>query len=264
MNEVARMIKATNEKGEGALIAYLMAGDPSPKKSVEYLKSLSAGGADVVEFGVPYTDPVADGQTIQAAGNRAIDETGDLASVFRIVERAKRSIETPIVLMSYYNPVFQFGEEKFLNRCDETGVDGVILPDLPVEEGNSYIELARKHSVATPFLVTPATSQARIKEVAERSTGFLYLVARPGTTGAQEEVAKLTTEAIKSVTAQLSGELPICVGFGLSSPEGISRVVEAGADGAIVGSAIVKRIAEGRRPDEVRDFVRELKSGTTR
>lgn len=261
MNNVADEIGNVNERGEGAFIAYTMAGDPDPERSLEYVKALSAGGADVIELGVPFSDPVADGPTIQAAANRALGETSRLEDVFEIVKRARREIKTPLILMSYYNPILQFGEEKFFKRCNKSGVDGVILPDLPVEESQDYVERAKDHSIETPFLATPATDEDRLEKIAGKATGFLYLVAKPGTTGVRKGVRELTTKAVKSVSSRVGDGLPVCVGFGLSTPEGIARVIEAGADGAIVGSAIVEKIAAGTEPVKVGEFVGKLKTG---
>ncbi len=137
----------------------------------------------------------------------------------------------------------QFGESRFLERCSDLGIDGVILPDLPVSEAQGYGERARENSVATPFLATPSTGPKRLRKITEAASGFLYLVARSGTTGGKEEVGNLTTKAIESTSPEVPDELPVCVGFGLSSPKAVNKVVRAGADGAIVGSAIVEKIA---------------------
>lgn len=262
MNRLTRTISRANEVDGGAFIAYTMAGDPDPDKFLDYVKAIADGGADVIELGVPFSDPVADGPTIQAAGNRARAHTEKLEDVFKLARRVRRSVEVPLVLMSYYNPVMQFGEDRFLEKCSDLGIDGVILPDLPVAEAGNYGKKASKNSVSTPFLATPSTSSARLSKITEAASGFLYLVARPGTTGGREKVGKLTTEAIESIAPEAPEELPVCVGFGLSSPEAIRQVVSAGADGAIVGSAIVEKIANGDSPEELRDFVSTLKRGT--
>ena len=262
MNDIATRIKEINKKNDGAFIAYLMAGDPTPGRSMNYIRALAAGGADLIELGVPFSDPVADGPTIQAAGNRALKKTDRLESVFELVKKVREEIEVPLILMSYYNPVLQFGETKFLKKCWETGVGGVILPDLLPEEGGEFIRSAKEASVATPLLATPGTDKKRLPEVAKNATGFLYLVSRPGTTGAKSGVGKITTNAIKSVRPLVPEELPVCVGFGLSTPDQIRQVIQAGADGAIVGSAIVSRVGNGDKPEEVERFVSELKEGT--
>ncbi len=262
MNEIATRIKETNREDGGAFIPYLMAGDPTPERSIDYIRALAAGGADLIELGVPFSDPVADGPTIQAAGNRALKTTDSPEKVFELVQKVRGKIEVPIILMSYYNPILQFGETDFLDKCQESGVEGVILPDLPPEEGERFLQSALEASVATPLLATPGTHKKRLTELAEKATGFLYLVSRPGTTGAKSEVGKITTNAIKSVKPRVPDELPVCVGFGLSSPEQVGQVIRARADGAIVGSAIVSRVGNGDNPKEIERFVSKLKEGT--
>ena len=262
MNKISEEINKINQQGDGAFIPYLMAGDPTPKKSLDYIRALEAGGADLIELGVPFSDPVADGPTIQAAGNRALKSTDRLEDVFNIVRKAGQEVEIPIFLMSYYNPITQFGEANFLKECRKTGTGGVILPDLPPEEGDGFINSAKDNTVGTPMLVTPDTDEERVKEIAGKATGFLYLVSRPGTTGVKNEVGEVTTKAIERVKPQVSEELPVCVGFGLSKPDQVEQVIQAGADGAIVGSAIVERVKSGDEPEEVKEFVAELKERT--
>jgi tryptophan synthase alpha chain len=261
MNEISEKIDKVNQQGEGAFIPYLMAGDPTPKKSLDYIRALEAGGADLIELGVPFSDPVADGPTIQAAGNRALESTDSLEDVFNIVRKAVQQVEVPIILMSYYNPITQFGEANFLKECRESGTKGVIMPDLPPEEGNGFIESAKNNTIGTPMLATPGTEEERLREIAGKATGFLYLVARPGTTGAKSEVGEVTTRAIERVKPRVPEELPVCVGFGLSSPDQVGQVIQAGADGAIVGSAIVDRVRSGDEPEKLEEFVGELKEG---
>ena len=262
MNEVSEKINTTNQEGFGAFIPYIMAGDPTPQKSIDYALALAEGGADLIELGVPFSDPVADGPTIQAAGIRALKTTDRLGAVFELAQKVKEETKVPLILMSYYNPVLQFGETKFFEKCRETGSDGVIVPDLPPEEGNEFIHSANEISVATPLLATPGTGKKRLTEITEKATGFLYLVSRPGTTGAKSGVGKITTNAIKSVRPRVPEELPVCVGFGLSTPDQVGQVIQAGADGAIVGSAIVNRVGNGDEPEEIERFASKLKEGT--
>ena len=262
MNKISKLIYETNDRGSGAFIPYLMAGDPDPEKSIEYIRAIVSGGADIIELGVPFSDPVADGPTIQAAGNRALKATNNLEKVFELAKKSREEVEIPIILMSYYNPIMQFGETDFLKKCRETGINGVIVADLTAGEGNEVIEAARRYSVETPLLATPATDNSRLKKVSEKATGFLYLVARPGTTGAKNEVAKITKKAIRSVKTRVQKKIPVCVGFGLSSPDQVGEVIEVGADGAIVGSALVERVGDGAKPEELRIFVAELKEKT--
>lgn len=262
MSEVSSRIRAVNRRGEAAFIPYLMAGDPSPAKFLDYVHALAEAGADLIELGVPFSDPVADGPTIQAAGLRALKTTRGVGEVLNLVRRIRGRTKIPLILMSYYNPILQFGEAHFFSECDSYGVDGVIVPDLPLGEAGPVLELAGDNLIETPLLVTPATKQKRLSAVAGRATGFLYLVARPGTTGAGDDVGRRTTKVIESVQSQISGHLPVCVGFGLSSPDRVARVVRAGADGAIVGSAIVKKVGDNFQPQEIRKFAAQLKEAT--
>ncbi len=249
-------------RDEGALIGYLMAGDPDLHKTLDQRRALEAGGADVIELGVPFSDPVADGPTIQAAGVRALKAGTTPQRVFELVSQLRRRSSIPIALMTYYNQIFVMGEEKFIKTCKDSGVDGVIVPDLPMEESASFIGVARKHSVDTVFFSTLETDDVRVGQTAAVTTGFLYVVARYGITGAREELEDVTTTLIKRIRPLLPPNLFIAVGFGLSNKEQIKAVIDAGADGAIVGSAIVERIAGGISPEALAYFIRELKRGT--
>lgn len=262
MNRISGTIRQVNRKGEGVFIPYLMAGDPTPDMSTEYTLALAAGGADLIELGVPFSDPVADGPTIQSAGSRALPSMHRLKDVLNLVRKVKQDSDTPIILMSYYNPILQFGEADFLRSSKDAGVDGLILPDLPVDEGKDLLEKAKNNAVETPLLATPDTTKNRLSKITKKTTGFLYLVARPGTTGVKNEVSEVTTRAIKYLKPQLPEGLAVCVGFGLSTPDQVAQVVTSGADGAIVGSAIVDRIADGYKPERIRKFVRKLKNAT--
>ncbi|MFB6291328.1 MAG: tryptophan synthase subunit alpha [Candidatus Bipolaricaulia bacterium] len=262
MSKIASKIIEPSRESGGAFIPYLMAGDPSPDRSLDYIRALAAGGADLIELGVPFSDPVADGSAIQAAGKRALESTNNLDEVFNLVRKVKENVEIPVILMSYLNPIFQYGKPDFFEESGRTGVSGVILPDLPPEEGEDFLKVAKNYSVDVPLLATPATTEKRLARISEIATGFLYLVARPGTTGAKNSVEELTTKTIKKVKPQLPEKLPVCVGFGLSTPEQVSRVISAGADGAIVGSAIVEKVSNGEKPEAVERFVRDLKEAT--
>ncbi len=262
MNGVSGRIQKVNREGEGAFIPYLMAGDPTPERSLEYIEALAEGGADVIELGVPFSDPVADGPTIQAAGTRALASMGRVEHVLELVRKVRKDVDVPIILMSYYNPILQFGEDQFISSSIRAGIDGSILPDLPVGEGQTFLQAASENSFETPLLATPGTDRGRLAKIVENSSGFLYLVARPGTTGAKDGLRDMTTRAIGFVKPRLPAELPVCVGFGLSTPGQVAGVIKAGADGAIVGSAIVEKIGEGDGPEAIERFVRLLKDGT--
>lgn len=262
MNQLTEVLQALSRRGEGALITYLMAGDPDLERSYAYLSALAAGGADVIELGVPFSDPIADGPTIQAAGRRALQAKAKLEDVFGLVKRLRSAVPIPVVLMSYYNPIYRLGQGLFLKRCLDEGVSGVIVPDLPIEEAGPYVELARRYRIDTIFLATPETSDERLTAIVQQTTGFLYLASRYGTTGARAALDPRAERLIAHVRGRLQGQLPVVVGFGVSSPEQVAAVISAGAQGVIVGSTLVERVAEQRLPEEISALVRQLKEST--
>lgn len=230
----------------GALIAYLMAGDPSPKTTSEFVQALVRGGADVVELGFPFSDPIADGPTIQAAGQRALTAGLNVESYFELVESI--DTEIPLVCMTYYNPVFRYGLEKFTERAAKAGICGLIVPDLPVEEASELQAYCKKYGIDLIFLIAPTTPDLRLKKILEKGSGFVYLVARLGVTGARADISGSTKELLSRVET----DLPKAVGFGISTGEQAAEVLKEGADAIIVGSAFVKLIEEGlkEKPEE--------------
>lgn len=257
-----KRFEEVRERGEAALIGYLMTGEPQLDRTLEYIRAYEAGGLDVLELGVPFTDPIADGPILQAAHARALRQGVTMHTALQIVRELRKSSELPVLLMTYYNPIFRIGEESFARRCSEAGVDGVIIPDLPIEEATSWVNQARKYGLARIFFATPETDNERVKKICEFASGFLYLVSRYGTTGANETLAPTVLPLIERVKPLLSEDLKLAVGFGLSTRAQIETVVRAGADGVIVGSALAARIAEGASPEAITEYVRELKAGT--
>ncbi len=241
---------------EGALICYLMAGDPSAEATGEFVKALAAGGADIIELGFPFSDPVADGPTIQAAGQRALAAGMDIQRYFELVKTL--DIRIPLVCMTYYNPVFRYGVEKFVKGAAEAGIGGLIVPDIPVEEAAELKNNCEKQGLDLIFLVAPTTTDERIRKILQKDSGFLYLVSRLGVTGAREDVSSSTKELL----ARVKTEIPKAVGFGISTGEQAEEVRKAGSDAVIVGSAFVKIIEEGKDTNErLEALARELKSG---
>lgn len=269
MSRIGPAFKTLRQRGEGALIGYLMAGDPSPGRDLEYIGALIEGGLDLLEVGVPFSDPIADGPVIQSAGVRALRAGTTPAAVFELVRRVRneplqRAQEIPIVLMTYYNPVLALGEADFLKRCAEVGIDGVIVPDLPVEESASLGKQSERYRVDTIYLATPETDAERLARIARETRGFLYLVSRYGVTGAPTGLGADLDELISQTRRAIPAPLPLAVGFGISGPEQVRAVIRAGAEGAIVGSALVERVAQGVSPQELGGFARALKSATHR
>lgn len=259
-SRIAGKFKEIRRKEGKAFIPYIMAGDPNIGRTRELIRILEECGADIIELGVPFSDPLADGPTIQKAAKRALDEGVTLKKVIELVGNMRTTTQIPIILMTYYNPVFKYGEERFVHEASAAGVDGIIVPDLPPEEAGNLIKHARKSGLDTIFLLAPTSTEDRIQKVARTSTGFIYYVPITGITG-----SKLSLDASEAGCASIESHIarirsvtdkPIAVGFGISTPEeaaGISLF----ADGVIVGSAIVKRVAD---PDvELRNYLLSLR-----
>ena len=245
------------KKKEGALIAYICAGDPTPDATKEYVTSLVRGGADIIELGLPFSDPTADGPTIQAGIERALNGGMTPDIYFRTISSLKMHI--PLVVMTYYNIIFKRGLPKFVKDCSASGISGIIVPDLPPEESRELVGLCKKNDVDLIFLVAPTTTDERLKRILEEGKGFIYLVARLGVTGARADVAASTRDLIKRVKTTT----PKAVGFGISSGKQAAEIIRAGADGVIVGSAFVDIIASGRDvPARLEVLAKELKDGT--
>jgi tryptophan synthase alpha chain len=243
------------EKGK-AFIPYIMAGDPDIRRTEELVHILEDCGADIIELGVPFSDPLADGPTIQAAAKRAVDGGTTLHTVIASVSSLRKRTQIPIILMTYYNPVFKYGDERFIEDAVSAGVDGVIIPDLPPEEAEGLIACAKKKPFDTIFLLAPTSTEERIRKVAHASRGFIYYVSITGITG-----TKLSLDpSIGSHIAHIRSvsDTPIAVGFGISTPQEASMVAGF-ADGVIVGSAIVKKI---NGPDEeLKQYLLALRTG---
>jgi tryptophan synthase alpha chain len=257
-------------RGEGALIAYVMGGDPDLGTSALVIDAVVRGGADIVEVGIPFSDPIADGKSIQAADVRSLAEGTTPAKVLELIAGAKRrNPGVPIVAMTYYNILYSNGLEKFLEAAKAHGVDGIIVPDLPFDEIREYAPLAKKHGLDAVLLAAPTSSPARMKAIAKQTSGFLYLVSLTGVTGARTDVQETTVGLIR-LAKKYAGRVPVGVGFGISTPEHVRAVLDAGADGVVVGSAIVDRVATFEKTGpimmlaSVEGFVRSMKSATKR
>jgi tryptophan synthase alpha chain len=242
MNSIAEAFRKSKEQGNGALIGYVTAGDLTPELTPKIADSLIRGGVDILELGLPFSDPIADGPTIQAASVRALAAGTTPLKVLQIAKEIRRNHDTPIVIMTYYNPVFRMGLENFCSLAKECMVNGVIVPDLPVEEADEYRQAAAKFGLDTIFLVAPSTSPERLKAIIQCSSGFLYLVSHFGVTGAKATVDEATIQLVKRVAPSTLGQIPLGVGFGVSKPSHVKRIVAAGADGVIVGSAFINLI----------------------
>jgi tryptophan synthase alpha chain len=257
-------------RGQGALIAYVMGGDPDLGTSASVIDAVVRGGADILEVGIPFSDPIADGKSIQAADVRSLAAGTTPAQVLELIAGTKaRHPDVPVVAMTYYNILFSNGLEKFLAAAKAHGVDGLIVPDLPFDEIEEYAPLAKRHGLDAVLLAAPTTTPSRMRAIAAHTSGFLYLVSLTGVTGARADVQQSTVGLIQSAKRYAKG-VPIGVGFGISTPDHVRSVLSAGADGAVVGSAIVDRVAGYQRDGpaimlgNVEGYVRSLKDATRR
>jgi tryptophan synthase alpha chain len=261
VNRIEARFEELKRRGETAFIPYITAGDPSLERTGEFILALEAAGADVIELGVPFSDPVGDGPVIQAAAQRALERGTTLRGILDLVRRVRETSQAPVLLFSYFNPVLAYGAENFARDAADAGVDGLLCVDLPPEEAGEYKAALDAHGLCTVFLIAPTTTEERLDLVAERCTGFIYYVSRLGVTGEQAALSADLADAIARIKRH-TGK-PVAVGFGISTPEQAAQVAGM-AEGVVVGSAIVRLIADlGDAPDapeRVRAFAGSLSS----
>jgi tryptophan synthase alpha chain len=265
MNAIARVFEGLKSRGEGGLIGYVTAGDPEPRYTPLIAEALIEGGVDILELGLPFSDPIADGPTIQAASVRALNAGTTPKRVLEMSQEIRRKHDVPVVIMTYYNPVFRMGLESFFSFAKDCMVDGLIVPDLPVEEADEYRRVAKDYGVDTIFLAAPSTSSERLRRIVACSSGFLYLVSHFGVTGEQDKIEDSTIQLVKRVLPYTKGNVPLAVGFGISKPEQARSIIEAGANAVIVGSAFVNVVQRNmgnvdRTVAEIREAARKLKN----
>ncbi len=258
MNTINKAFQKAKMQGNGALIGYVMAGDPKPELTAKIADALIKGGVDILELGLPFSDPIADGPTIQAASVRALAAGTTPVKVLEIAKEIRQSHDVPIVIMTYYNPVFRMGLEKFFRLAKKCLVDGVIVPDLPVEEAGDYKKAANKFCIDSIFLAAPSTSNERLSRIVECSSGFLYLVSHFGVTGAKATIEDSTIQLVKHVLPFTVGNIPLAVGFGVSKPEHVQRILAAGANGVIVGSVFINLIQ--KHQENINVMLKELEA----
>lgn len=269
MREIQRTFQNLGKRNEGALIAYVAGGDPKPEYTPDIVGALIDGGADIIELGIPFSDPIADGPTIQAATVRALKAGTTPKMVLEMVSNVKNGHRVPIVVLTYYNPVFRMGIENFFRLSNRCGVDGVIVPDLPIDEARDYKKVADAYEIDTIFLAAPSTSRERLQKIVEHTSGFLYLVSVFGVTGTRKEVQESTVNLLRKVLPFTTGKIPLAVGFGISKPEHVRTIILNGADGAIVGSRFVKIIEKNQENndemlEEIKKCMNQLKKATVR
>ncbi len=257
MSAIAATFRELKQRNEGGLIAYVMAGDPTPKFTVKIADALIAGGADIVELGIPFSDPIADGPTLQRAAVRALEAGTTPKKVFNVASAIKRAHDVPLLVMTYYNIVYQMGVEAFCSAAEKSGVNGIIAPDLPIEEATLYKEVAMRHGLDTVFLAAQSTSEARLEKLLNASTGFLYLVSASGVTGTRDIVKEESIAFIKRTASIAQGRVPLAVGFGLSLPSHVRQVIDNGANAAIIGSRFTQIVEQNL--DNSDKMLRELR-----
>ncbi len=261
MNRIERAFKQLAATKQKAFLAFVTAGNPSLEKTYELVLAFEQAGVDLVELGVPFSDPMADGPTIQASSQAALERGVTLAKILDLVRKIRTRSQIPIALMTYYNPVHRFGVKKFVDAASRAGVDGVIIPDLPPEEAGELIANAKSVNFSTVFFLAPTTTHSRVKKIVQAATGFIYYVSLTGVTGAKNFSAQEVfgnIRAAKRVTRK-----PICVGFGIGNARQAREIAQV-ADGVIVGSAIIKEIDRYRGKKElvnqVARFVKQMVS----
>jgi len=260
MNRIEEKFRKLRREKKKAFIAFITCGDPNLATTGRLALEFARLGVDILELGVPFSDPLADGPTIQAASARALKNRVNLTDVFRLVRRLRQKSELPVALLTYYNIIYRFGIKNFVKQAKIAGVDGVIVPDLPVEEAGDLIKAAKRNNFATIFLLAPTTDTQRIRRISSNCSGFIYYVSLTGTTGARKSLPKELAGQVRRVKRITTK--PVCVGFGVSNPRQ-AREISRVADGIIVGSAIIKVIERnlGRRAlvPKVTEFVRRLR-----
>jgi tryptophan synthase alpha chain len=244
--------------GKKAFIAYIMAGDPDTNKTLTYVGALIKGGADIIELGMPFSDPIADGPTIQKAAQRALKSRTNISKIFTLVNTLRKTSDIPIVLMGYINPVLKYGVGRFFKDAVQNGVDGVILPDLPLEEINNVKQYAEQYGIDIILLAAPTSGRERLLELSRHTRGFLYYVSMTGVTGSSQKMGNKAFESIRWIKRHT--RKPVAVGFGISTPQQ-AKTIAAIADGIVVGSAFVKLIENNKNASgQIYTLTHQLKS----
>ena len=264
MSRIKEKFSELKSKKEKALVSYIMMGYPSENATLLAIRGLVKGGADIIELGFPFSDPIADGPTIQKASTGSLNNGVKIEKFFKLVEKIRKETDIPLILMTYTNILYKKGYQKFIKNAKSAGIDGLILPDMAIEEAKDYLSAAKTENMDTIFLVSPNTRKDRLLKIAKAASGFLYMVAVFGTTGIQTKIHQYTIDALKS-TKRYVKSIPIGVGFGISSENDVKKYVSIGADAVIVGSANIKIMENtpiSKLEKEIISFTKKLKSET--
>jgi len=253
---LSRIASIFTRANHTALIPYITVGYPSVETTLKVVPLLASSGCDIVELGIPFSDPLADGATIQRASYEALRQGVTPKVCFEVAQELRRQVEIPLVFMTYYNPVLKFGLEQFCSKCTEVGIDGLIIPDLPPEEGQDLEQSTKRHGLDIIYLLSPASTEERVRLVTSKSSGFIYLVSLTGVTGARDKLP----EELESFVARVRErtEKPLCVGFGVSTAEQARRIAKV-ADGVIVGSRIIQLMEEDATFSSLKAFASSLR-----
>jgi tryptophan synthase alpha chain len=253
---LSRIASVFVQANHTALIPYITVGYPTIQTTLKAVPLFVKCGCDIIELGIPFSDPLADGATIQRASYEALRQGVTTSVCFEVAQQLRRRVKIPIVFMTYYNPVLKFGLEQFCSKCAEVGIDGLIIPDLPPEEGKELEESTQRHGLDLVYLLSPASTEERIRLVTGRSSGFIYLVSLTGVTGTRDKLPEELETFVASVRKET--EKPLCVGFGVSTPDQARRVAKV-ADGVIVGSRIIQLLDEDESLKNACSFVKSLR-----
>ena len=262
MGRISQVFSHLKEQDRKAFVPFITAGDPDLATTAKLLAELARAGAGIIELGVPFSDPMADGPVIQRASERALENEFGLDEIFQSVEQFRRESETPIILFSYFNPLLQYGFKRLCQEAKRVGIDGVLVTDLTPEEATEFSAELRAHDLDMIFLIAPTSTDVRLRLVAKHASGFIYAVSRAGVTGTRQSVSSEAEKLVRRMRA--FSDLPIVVGFGISSPSQVAEV-EKYADGVVVGSAIVAEIERAKGRDDIvahiGEFTRSLMPG---
>ena len=239
MSRIKEKFSELKSKKEKALVSYIMVGYPSENATLSAIRGLVKGGADIIELGFPFSDPIADGPVIQKASTGSLNNGIKIEKFFKLVKKIRKETNIPLILMTYTNILYKQGYQKFIKNAKNAGIDGLILPDMAIEESKGYLSAAQMQKMDTIFLVSPNTQKNRLSKIAKATSGFLYMVAVFGTTGIQTKIHQYTIDALKSTKRRVKN-VPVGVGFGISKEKDVKKYVSVGADAVIVGSANIK------------------------
>ena len=266
--KIAEKFKEGKEQKRSLLIGFITAGDPSIELTPKLAKALVDGGVDIIELGIPFSDPIADGPTIQSSSMRSLSNGTTTKDILDMSKRIVDELNVPVVLLTYYNTIMKMGIETFLSNAEKSGISGIVSPDLPPEEAENYVKLAKSKSINTIFLASPATNNTRLDNIIDSTSGFLYMVSLFGVTGTRDLFTEYSSDATTRIVKKVNGKIPVAIGFGISKAEHVSNFTKLGVDGVIVGSAFIKIIEDNLNNtdlmiDKLKNLAKELSQATS-